>query len=195
MELTVPYVDHTQREFPFVDFMIPLNPPVRVSTVYAGHTALLSERGHQMCLVKLVNLDEMYGTKIFPVDKITGEMYAVIEGAVNRIDLQAYTDDGMEGPLESGGFTPTDTLTPKSVEVPTKSKSQGIKPFDLSAIEEQPQSVSGLTHGDFGQNQKRFKETPSISSVGEISQEITKEEVDRAYKKKNACSQRLTLIY
>ena len=195
MELTVPYVDHTQREFPFVDFMIPLNPPVRVSTVYAGHTALLSERGHQMCLVKLVNLDELYGTKIFTVDKITGEMYAVIEGAVNRIDLQAYTDDGMEGPLESVGFTPTDTLTPKSVEVSTKSKSQGSKPFDLSVIEEQPESVSGLTHGDFRENQKRFKETPSISSVGEISQEITKEEVDRAYKKKNACSQRLTLIY
>ena len=60
MELTVPYVDHTQREFPFVDFMIPLNPPVRVSTVYAGCTALLSERGHQMCLVKLVNMDELY---------------------------------------------------------------------------------------------------------------------------------------
>ena len=60
MELTVPYIDHTQREFPFVDFMIPMNPPVRVSTVYVGHTALLSERGHQMCLVKLVNLDELY---------------------------------------------------------------------------------------------------------------------------------------
>ena len=44
MELTVPYVDHTQREFPFVDFMIPLNPPVRVSTVYAGCTALLSRK-------------------------------------------------------------------------------------------------------------------------------------------------------
>ena len=134
MEMTVPYVDHTQREFPFVDFMIPLNPPVRVSTVYAGRTASLSKRGHQMCLVKLVNLDELYGTKIFAVDKITGEIYAVIEGAVNRINLQAYTDDGMEGPLESGGFTPTDTSTPKSVEVSTKSKSQGSKPFDLSVI-------------------------------------------------------------
>ena len=97
--------------------------------------------------------------------------------------------------MESGGFAPTDTLTPKSVEVPTKSKSQGSKPFDLSVIEEQPESVSGLTHGDFKENRKKFKETPSISSVGEISQEITKEEVDRAYKKKNACSQRLTLIY
>ena len=38
MELTVPYVVQTQREVPFIDFMIPLNPPVRVSTVYAGCT-------------------------------------------------------------------------------------------------------------------------------------------------------------
>ena len=103
MELTVPYVDCTQREFPFVDFMIPLNPPVRVSTMYAGHTVLLSERGHQMCLVKLVNMDELYGTKIFAIDKITGEMYAVIEGAVNRINLQDYTDDGMEDPKKVMG--------------------------------------------------------------------------------------------
>ena len=44
MELTVSDVDCTQREFPFVDFMIPLNPPVRVSKVYAEHKALLSER-------------------------------------------------------------------------------------------------------------------------------------------------------
>ena len=69
----------------------------------------------------------MYGTKIFTVDKVTGEMYAVIEGATNRIDLQAYTDHGMEGPLESGGFAPTDTSTPKSVEVPSTSRSQNSK--------------------------------------------------------------------
>ena len=100
----------------------------------------------------------------------------------------------MEDPLESGGFAPTDTSTPKSVEVPTKSKSQGSKLFDLSVIEEQPESVSGLTRGYFKENPKRFKETPSISSVCEISQEITKEEVDRASKKKNAYSPRLTLI-
>ena len=76
--------------------MIPLNPPVRISTVYAGCTALLSERGHQMCLVKLINLEETYGTRIFAVDKVTGEMYAVIEGTANRIDLQSYNDCGME---------------------------------------------------------------------------------------------------
>ena len=62
----------------------------------------------------------------------------MIEGAANRIDLQAYTDDGMEGSLESGGFTPTDTLSPKSLEVPTKTKGLGSKPFDLRVIEEQP---------------------------------------------------------
>ena len=120
-------------------------------------TELLSKRGHQMCLVKLVDLEEMYGTKIFTVDKITGEMYAVIEGAVNRIDLQVFTDQGMEGPLESGGFASTDTLTPKSVEIPTKSKGQGSKPFDLSVIKEQPESVSGLTCGDFKENQKDLR--------------------------------------
>ena len=122
-------------------------------------------------------------------------MYAVIEGAVNKIDLQAYSDHGMEGLLESGGFAPTDTLTPKSIEVPTTSKGQSGKLFDLSVIEEESESVSGLTHEDFKENRKKFKETLSISSVGESSQEITKEEVNRAYKKKNACSQRLTLIY
>ena len=40
-----------------------------------------------------------------------------------------------------------------------------------------------------------MKDTPSISSAGEPSQEITKEEVDKAYKKKNVCAQRLTMIY
>ena len=35
----------------------------------------------------------------------------------------------------------------------------------------------------------------SISSAGEIIKEITKEQVDRAYKKKAACSQRITTIF
>ena len=73
--------------------MIPLNPPVRVSTVYAGRTALLSERNHQMCLVKLANMLELYGTEIFAVDKVTGEMYTVIDGMVSKIDLQAYLEE------------------------------------------------------------------------------------------------------
>ena len=40
-----------------------------------------------------------------------------------------------------------------------------------------------------------MKETPSISSAEEPSQEISTQEVDKAYKKKNACAQRLTTIY
>ena len=35
----------------------------------------------------------------------------------------------------------------------------------------------------------------SISSASEITKEITKEQVDRAYKKKAACSQRITTIF
>ena len=46
------------RETPFIDFMLPLNPPVRVSTVYAGRTTLLSERDNQMLLLKLNMLEE-----------------------------------------------------------------------------------------------------------------------------------------
>ena len=120
MELTVPYVDQTQRDVPFIDLMIPLNPLVRVSTVYAGHTVLLSERGHQMCLVKLANMDELYGTEMFAVDKVTREMYAVVGGAVNKIDLQAYTDEEMKDSPGAVGFTPVDTSTPKDVEIPSK---------------------------------------------------------------------------
>ena len=41
-----------------------------------------------MCLVKLANLGDLYGTEIFAVDKVTGEMYAVIDGTAKSIDLQ-----------------------------------------------------------------------------------------------------------
>ena len=98
-----------------------------------------------MCLVKLVNLDDLYGTKIFAVDKVTGEMYAVIEGAAKTIDLQAYIDKEMEDVEEAVGFTPTDTLTPKDVEVPGKSQSQVSRPSNLSIIEEQTEVASALT--------------------------------------------------
>ena len=113
IELMVPYVDQTQRKVPFIDFMIPLNPLVRVSTVYAGCTEVLSERGHQMSLVKLVNMDELYGTEMFAVDKVTGEMYAVVGGAANKIDLQAYTDEETKQSPGVVEFTPVDTSTPK----------------------------------------------------------------------------------
>ena len=53
MKQTVPYIYQTQREIPFTDFIIPVNPPVMVSTVYTGQTLLLSEKDYQMCLVKL----------------------------------------------------------------------------------------------------------------------------------------------
>ena len=36
MEEMLPYTESTIRETPFIDFMLPLNPLVRVSTVYAG---------------------------------------------------------------------------------------------------------------------------------------------------------------
>ena len=89
-----------------------------------------------MCLVILVNLDDLYGTKIYAIDKVTGEMYAVIEGVVKKIDLQAYIDEEMRDVEEAVGFTPTDTSTPKDVAVPGKSQSQGNRPSELSIIEE-----------------------------------------------------------
>ena len=46
-----------------------------------------------MCLVKLANMDELYGAEMLAVDKVTGEMYAVVGGAVNKIDLQIYMDE------------------------------------------------------------------------------------------------------
>ena len=164
--------------------MIPLNPPVRVRTVYAGCTVLLSERGHQMCLVKLANMDELYGTEMFAVDKVTGEMYAVVGEAANKIDLQAYTDEEMKDSPGAVGFTPVNTSTPKDVEIPSKPQSQSGRPSELSVIEERFESASILTRRDFRENKRKFKETPLISLAGEVSQEITKEEVNRAYKKK-----------
>ena len=136
MELTVPYVDCTQHDMPFINFMIPLNPPVRVSTVYAGHTALLSERNHQMCLVKLANMLELYGTEIFAVDKVTGEMYTVIDGMVSKIDLQAYLDEEVEDVQGVIKFAPTHTSTSRDVEMPSRIHSQSGKLSELSAIEE-----------------------------------------------------------
>ena len=52
-----------------------------------------------------------------------------------------------------------------------------------------------MTRKDFRENRKKFKVTPSISSSGDTPQEIMKEDMDRAYKNKNASSQRLTMIY
>ena len=69
------------------------------------------------------------------------------------------------------------------------------RPPDLSTIAEQSKAGFRLTRDQFLQNRKQFKEALSISSAGEIIKEITKEQVDRAYKKKAACSQRITTIF
>ena len=37
-----------EQTVPFTDLLIPVNPPVRVSTVYAGQMPLFSEKDHQM---------------------------------------------------------------------------------------------------------------------------------------------------
>ena len=42
-----------------------------------------------MCLVKMESLNEFYGTDIYAVDKVMGQMYAVKQKAAAKIDLQA----------------------------------------------------------------------------------------------------------
>ena len=168
MKQTVPYIDQTQREIPFTDFIIPVNPPVKVSTVYAGQMPLLSEKDHQMCLVKLESLAELYGTTIYVVDKLTGEVHAVIEDTARKIGLQAYVDEKSEGLEGAVGFVPKDAATLKDSKTPGKHISQSSRPSDLSTIDEQTEMSSKLTCRDFRDNRQKFKETPSISSAGEI---------------------------
>ena len=123
-------------------------------------------------------------------------MYTVIDGTARKIDLQAYAGEEPKGLEGAVGFAPKDTSIPKDLEAPGKSRSQSSRPSDLSTIDEQTEMSSKLTHKDFRENRQRFKEPPSISSACETPQEIMTEDVDRAYKKKNACcSQRLTMIY
>ena len=55
---------------------------------------------------------ELYGTEIFAVDKVTGEMYTVIDGMVSKIDLQAYLEEEMEDIQGVIKFAPTNTSTP-----------------------------------------------------------------------------------
>ena len=188
MEQTVPYVDQTQREDPFIDFFIPVNPPVQVSTVFTGKTSLLSDEDNQMCLVKLENLREFYGTNIYAVDKVTGQMYAVKQNAATKIGLQAYVDEEptvLEGAV---GFTPKETSTPKDFDLVGKTISTGSRPSDLSTIVEKTEISSQLTRTNVLENQKQMKETPSISSAGEPPQEISTQEVDKACKNKCLCT-------
>ena len=142
MEQTVPYVDQTQWEDPFIDFFIPVNPPVQVSMVFAGKTSLLSDEDNQMCLVKLEGLREFYGTNICAVDKVTGQMYAVKQNAATKIDLQTYVDE------EPVGFTPKEASTPKDFDLVGKTKSTGSGPSDLSTIAEQMEIGSQFTKAD-----------------------------------------------
>ena len=147
-----------------------------------------------MCLVKLESLGELYGTEIFAVDKLTGEMYTVIDGTAKSINLQAYVEEEPEELEGAIGFVPKDTSTPKDIEAPGIAQSQSSKPSELSPIDEWTEASSILTCKDFRENRKKFKETLSISSVGATPQEIMKEDMDRVYQK-NACSQRLTMVY
>ena len=194
MEETIPFVERTIRETPFIDFMLPLNPPVRVSTVYAGRTPMLSERDNQMLLLKLDMLEEAYGTNIFAVDKVTAEVYSVLNDVVTPIGLQGYEELGDVPPEGAVGFNPDSTSTPREGEV-IQAYKPSEQPSDLSMILEQSKAGSRMTREQFLQNRKQFKEALSISSASEITKEITKEEVDRAYKKKAACSQRITMIF
>ena len=107
-----------------------------MSTVYAGQTVLLSERDHQMCLVKLANLGDLYRTEMFEIDKVTGKMYAVIDGAAKSIDLQAYIEEETEKLEGADGFTPTDTSTLKDMEASGKPHSKDSKLSELSTIKE-----------------------------------------------------------
>ena len=86
--------------------------------------------------MKLASLVELYGTAIYAIDKLTGEMYAVIDDTARKIDLQAYVE-GEPGGLEGAvGFFPKDTSTPKDLEAQDKPRSQGSRPSDLSTIDE-----------------------------------------------------------
>ena len=110
--------------------------------------SLLSDEDNQMCLVKLENLREFYGTNIYAVDKVTGQMCAVKQNAATKIGLQAYVDEEptvLEGAV---GFTPKETSTLKDFDLVGKTKSTGSRPSDLSTIAEQMEIGSQLTRAD-----------------------------------------------
>ena len=99
-------------------------------------------------LVKLGGLREFYGTNIYAVDNVTGQMYAVKQNAATKIDLQAYVDEE-PGVLEGAvGFTPKEASTPKDFDLVGKTKSSASRPSDLSTIAEQMEIGSQLTRAD-----------------------------------------------
>ena len=122
-------------------------------------------------------------------------MHAVKQNAATKIGLQAHVDEEptvLEGAV---GFTPKETSTPKDPDLVVKTKSTSSGPSDLSTEAEKTEIGSQLTRANILEYRKDMKETPSISLKEEPSQEISTQEVDKAYKKKNACVQRLTTIY
>ena len=89
-----------------------------------------------MCLVKIESLNEFYGTNIYAVDKVMGQMYAVKQKAATKIDLQAYIEEeptALEGAV---GFTPQEASTPKEPDLAGKSKITNGRPSELSIIME-----------------------------------------------------------
>ena len=56
------------------------------------------------------------------VDKLTGEMYAVVNDTARKIGLQAYAEEEPERLEGVVGFVPKDTSIPKEFEAPGKSK-------------------------------------------------------------------------
>ena len=147
-----------------------------------------------MLLLTINSLKETYGTGTFAIDKVTAEVYSVKNDQVTPIGLQGYPEQE-EGPLEGAvGFAPQSTSTPKEEEIQLKTNVL-MRPSELSTIQEQSEFGMHLSREQFTQHQKQFKDQASISSASNIIHEITKEQVDRAYKKKAACSQWLTMIF
>ena len=112
-----------------------------------------------MCLVKLENLRQFYGSSIYVVDKVTGQMYAVQQNSATKISLQAYVDEEhtvLEGAV---GFTPTST--PKDSDLVGKTKSTSSRPSDLSTIAEKTEIGSQLTKWDQKETQVKAITTES----------------------------------
>ena len=70
-----------------------------------------------MLLLKLDMLEEAYGTNIFAVDKVTAEVYSVVNDVVTSIGLQGYEEPGDVQPEGAIGFDPGSTSTPREGEV------------------------------------------------------------------------------
>ena len=70
-------------------------------------------------------LEEAYGTNIFAVDKVTAEVYFVLNDVVSPIGLQGYEEPGGVQPEGAVGFDPCSASTPREGEV-----IQSVKPSE-----------------------------------------------------------------